>query len=169
MAFPPPRDGTTTAVYAPLPPPPPPKTITSNEAERRALQLKQMKAFINNRRCPICDSQLEGSIGYDRATVYCCVGSEKEYVVHYVFGETRPDWSVTTFYTTHFAYQIENKHITDELYRNIIYKVDLSLNERFRDREKKTILNYEGARLLLSGNLKEEQIEEKIKLYTLFS
>lgn len=169
MVFPPSRDGSRTAVYAPLPPAPPPKTITPTEAERRALQLKQMKAFINNQRCPICESQLEGTIGYDAATVYCCAGGQKEYKARYVFGNDLPAWSVTTLYTTHFGFEIENRHVTDELYKNTIYKIDLSLNERFQQREKKSILNYEGARLLIKTNLTEEQLMEKIKLYTLFS
>jgi len=169
MSFPPPRCGTTTAVYAPLPKPPPTRVITPTEQERRALQLKEMKLFINNQKCPMCGAQLDGPIGYDKATVFCRSGGEKEYKAHYKYGMETPYWSVSTFYTTHFAFEVENTHLTDELFKNIIYKIDLSLNERFQQREKKEILNYEGERLLLKGGLTEERLLEKIKLYTLFS
>jgi hypothetical protein len=168
MSFPTPRDGTT-AIYAPLPPSPAPRAITLTEAETRALQLKEMKKFINNERCPSCSGQLEGSVGFDRATVFCCVGGEKEYKAHYKLYQDFPHWSVTTFYTTHFAFEIENTFIVDEMFKNTICKIDLSYNERFQQSTKKQMLQYEGARLIIKTGLTEEQLEKKIKLYTLFS
>lgn len=139
------------------------------EAEKRAAQLKEMRYFINNQKCPICQAQLDGSVGYDRATVYCRQGGEKEYKAFYKFGTAVPDWSVSTYYTTHYAFEITSKHITDGLYKNTISKIDLSLNERFQQADKKCILDYEGERLVLEGGLTEEQLMSKIKLYTLFS
>ena len=168
MSFPTSRNGTA-AIYAPLPPAPSPRTISLTEAERRALQLKEMKKFINDERCPVCSAQLDGSVGFDRATVYCRTGGEKEYKAHYKFGQNFPHWSVTTFYTTHFAFEIENTFVVDDMYKNIICKIDLSYNERFQQSTKKELLNYEGERLIIRGGLTEEQLEKKIKLYTLFS
>lgn len=168
MNFPPSRDGTY-AVYAPLPPAPKPRTITKTEAEKRADQYQLMKQFINLQRCPVCDAQLEGKIGYDQSTVYCCTNGEREYKVHFKYGFEKPNWSVTTYYTTYFAFEIETQHVVDEMYKNTIYKIDLNLNKRFQQLEKKTLLSYEGARMALKKNLSEEQILEKIKLYTLFS
>lgn len=168
MSFPSPRDGTT-AIYAPLPPSTAPRAISLTEAEKRALQLRDMKKFINDERCPICSAQLEGSVGFDRATVFCCVGGEKEYKAHYKIGQDFPHWSVTTFYATQFAYEIENNFVVDGMFRNTIYKIDLSFNERFQQSTKKDMLNYEGARLIIKAGMTEEQLEKKIKLYTLFS
>ncbi len=168
MAFPPSRNGQS-AVYAPLPPAPKPRTISQNEAQRRADQLRLMKDFINAQRCPICDAQLEGSVAYDHATVYCCAGGEAEYKAHYKFGLDKPHWSVSTYYTTNVGFEIENQHVVDDMYRNTVYKLDLTLNKKFQQREKKTLFTYEGAPLALKKNLSEEQILEKIKLYTLFS
>ena len=169
MSFPRPRDGTTTAVYAPLPSPPAPRSISNTEAEKRANQLKEMKRFINTQRCPVCEAQLDGSIGYDRATVYCRAGGEKEYKALYVYGIHTPQRSVTTFYTTHFAFEIANTLVLDDLYKNLVYKIDLSLNERFQQAEKKTLLDYEGERLIIRAGLTEQQLIDKIKLYTTFS
>src|SRR5208282_327720 len=163
MSFPSPRDGTT-AIYAPLPPAQPPRSISLTEAEKRALQLKEMKRFINNERCPVCGAQLEGSVGFDRATVYCCAGGEKEYKAHYKFGQDFPHWSVTTFYTTQFAFEIENNFVVDGMFRNTICKIDLSLNERFQQSTKKEMLRYEGVRLIIKSGLTEEQLQKKIKL-----
>jgi hypothetical protein len=168
MSFPSPRDGTT-AIYAPLPSAPPTRTITLTEAETRALQLREMKKFINNERCPVCFAQLDGPVGFDRATVFCSAGGEKEYKAHYRLYQSFPHWSVVTFYQTHFAFEITNTHITDELFENIICKIDLSFNEKFQQRSKKELLKYEGSRLIIKANLTEEQLISKIKLYTLFS
>src|ERR1700722_18522848 len=125
MKFPPPRDGTY-SIYAPLPPPPKPKTITMTEAKRRADQLEEMKKFVNAQRCPVCEAQLEASIGYDKSTVYCCANGENEYKVRFAYGLQHPLRSVTTYSTTHFAFEIENIHIEDNLFKNTIYKLDLS-------------------------------------------
>ncbi len=168
MSFPKPRDGVA-AIYAPLPPAQPTRTISLTEAEQRAQQLKEMKLFINHERCPACKAQLEGSIGFDRATVFCCAGGEKEYKAHYKFGDTFPHWSMITYYTTHFAYEIENIYIIDQMFKNTIYKLDLNLNERYQQRDKKELLKYEGERLIIRSGLSEEQLINKIKLYTLFS
>lgn len=168
MMFPPSRDGGN-AVYAPLPPAPSPKTISVNEMQRRADQLKEMKKFINSETCPLCSAQLDGAIGYDQATVYCRAFGEDEYQVSYKFGLPIPYWSRATLYTTHFAYEIFSQHIVDTLYRNTIYKIDLSLNKKFRRKEMKSILNYEGERLLLEKSTNEEKLLSKINLYTLFS
>lgn len=168
MQFPPNRNGTP-AVYAPLPPAPTPRTITSNEVKRRAAQLQDMKAFINDERCPVCQAQLDGRIAYDTATVYCAEGGEQQYRAHYKYGLDKPVWSITTYYTTMFAFEIHAEYMEDELYRNTVFKVDLNLNKKFQQAEKKELFSYEGARLALKNNLTEEQILEKMKLYTLFS
>lgn len=168
MLFPPSRGGTN-AVYAPLAPAPPPRVIPLSEAQRRAAQLREMKMFINRRRCPVCDAQLEGGIGYDKAALYCVVGGEQEYRVHYQYGLDIPQWSRITYFTTHWAYQLDSTYVVDDMYKNTIFRVDLNLNQKFREMEKKTLLSFEGERLLLPRNLKEEEIDDKIKLLTLFS
>lgn len=168
MTFPPARQGTN-AVYALLPPPPPPRSITATEAKRRADQLEEMKVFCNAERCPICDAQLDGRIGYDSATLYCAANGEAEYKAHYKYGLSHPHWSVVTYYTTHFGFEIESSYVEGNMFKNTIYKVDLQLNKKYRQLDKKKLLDYEGAKLLLKKNLSEEQILEKIKLYTLFS
>lgn len=168
MLFPPPRSGQN-AVYAPLPPPPAPKTITQTEQQRRAEQFKEMKKFINEQTCPMCGSQLEGSIGYDRAGVYCCMGGELEYKAHYKFGILTPFWSVSTYYTSHFAFEIESTFIENGMYKNTIFKIDLSLNKKYQQLEKKILLSYEGAKLTFKRGITEEEILSKIKLYTVFS
>lgn len=169
MTFPPSRDGSTNAIYAPLPPAPAPRTISTDESAIRAFQLKEMRKFIDNQRCPVCSSQLDGPIGYDNATVYCCTGGEKEYKAKYVFGLDVPTRSVATFYTTHFAFEIDTTHLIDDLYRNILYKIDLSLNPKYQQAEKKELLNYEGERFLFKNSWTEEELLNKVKLYTIFS
>ncbi len=168
MSFPKPRDGVA-AVYAPIVPSPPSKTISLTESERRNLQFKEMKRFVNNERCPVCLGQLDGPIGYDAATVYCRVGEAREYQARYVFGNNLPDWSKITLYTTYYAFEIESKHITEDMFLNQLYKLDLSLSPRYQQSNKKELLKYEGSRLLLRSNLTEEQLLNKIKLFTLFS
>jgi len=169
MKFPPSRDGTRNAIYAPLPPAPAPRTISVDESAIRAYQLKEMRNFINSQRCLVCSAQLDGPVSYDGATVYCCEGGEKEYKAKYVFGIEVPTRSICTFYTTHVAFEIDTTHLTDGLYKNILYKIDLSLNPKFQQAEKKELLNYEGERLLFKKNWTEEELLNKVKLYTLFS
>lgn len=168
MIFPPSRDGQY-AVYAPLPPAPKPRTITVTEAQKRAVQLEEMKSFVNTQRCPACDAQLDGGIAYNQATLYCCANGEREYKVNFKYGLPHPHRSVTTYYTTHFAFEIENLHIEDNLFKNTIYKIDLSLNKKFQQSQKKTLFSYEGARLVLKKNISEEDLLSKIDLYVLFS
>lgn len=165
----PPSRGTQNAVYAPLPPPPKPRTITEKEAQRRADQYQVMRQFVNGQRCPVCEAQLEGKIGYDQSTVYCCANGEREYKVNFKYGNEKPNWCVTTYYTTHFAFEVETQHVVDDMYKNTVFKIDLNLNKRFQQLEKKMLFSYEGAPMVLKKNLSEEQILEKIKLYTLFS
>ena len=168
MKFPVPREGTTTAVYALLPPPPPLKTISLSESDRRASQLKEMKKFVNAQKCPVCGAQLDGSVGFDKATLFCRA-NEKEYEVAFKYGISLPIWSKSVLYTTYFAFEVINRLITEELYENVIFKIDLSLNQRYQQLEKKELLKYEGENLSFKGNLTEEQLLHKIKLYTLFS
>lgn len=168
MKFPTPRDGTTTAVYAPLPPAQPPRTISLTEAEKRALQLREMKKFCNAQKCPVCSAQLDGSIGFDKATLFCRA-NESEYQVSFKYGVEQPIWSKTLLLTTYFGFEVISRFITDELFENVIFKLDLSLNTKYQQMEKKELLKYEGERLTFRGNLTEEQLLEKIKLYTLFS
>lgn len=168
IQFPPSR-GTQNAVYAPLPAPPKPRTITEKESQRRADQYQLMRQFINNRRCPLCEAQLDGKIAYDQSTVWCCVNGEREYKVNFKYGMEKPNWCVTTYYTTMFAFEIETQLVIDDMYRNTVFKIDLNLNKKFQQLEKKTLFTYEGAPLTLPKNLSEEKILEKIKLYTLFS
>ncbi|HEY5267551.1 MAG TPA: hypothetical protein VII94_00240, partial [Candidatus Saccharimonadales bacterium] len=127
MLFPKPRDGVA-AVYAPLPIISPNKTITLSEDTKRIIRYKEMKKFINNERCPVCSGQLDGPVGWDSATAYCRVGGGSEYKAYYIFGNSLPDWSITTLYTTHFAFEIESKHIIEDMFLNHLYKLDLSLN-----------------------------------------
>lgn len=170
MIFPPSRDGAKNAIAAPLPPSVPARTISPSEAERRASQLKVMKDFINAERCSICQAQLDGSIGYDWADLYCRA-NEKEYKAHYKYGSDQCilQWSKATFYTTHFAFEIVSRHIDNELYENSIFKIDLSLNERFQQMTKENFVTFEGQRFIFNGKLTEQQLLNKIKLYTVFS
>lgn len=127
-----------------------------------------MKKFCNNQRCQACGAQLEGQIGFDKATLYCCA-NEKEYKAVFKYGQEIPVWCCTTMYATHFAFEIINKHLTEELYENLVFKVDLSYNERFQQSTKVELLKYEGERLVFKEALTEEQLLDKIKLYNLFS
>lgn len=168
IKFPPARGGTN-ATYAPLPPIPPSRTITPNEIEKRVSQLKEMKKFINEQRCPICSAQLDGAVSYNSATVYCRNGGEDEYRAKYYLGINLPVDSVTTFYTARLGFEITSTHITNGLYKNSICEIDLSLSKGFQQKNKKKILEFDGERFLLPANLTEAQILNKIKLYTVFS
>lgn len=165
----PPSRGSQNAVYAPLPPAPSPRSITQTESKRRAAQFQDMKGFINDERCPLCGAQLEGRITYESATVYCAANGQREYQANYKYGLDKPTWSMTTHYTSQFAFEIEAQHVQDDMYKNAVYKLDLNLNKRFQQLEKKLLFSYEGARLSLKNNLSEEELLNKIKLYTLFS
>lgn len=168
MTFPPARDGTC-AVYAPLPKPPSPKAITLTESQQRAKQLEEMKVFANKQRCPVCDAQLDGPIGYDCAILYCRLNGEQQYKVYFKYGLEHIHWSITTYYTEHYAYEIETSYIEGNLFSNTLFKIDLSFNKKFQQSTKKNIFSYEGAILTFQKNISEEDLMSKIKLYTLFS
>lgn len=169
MQFPPPRDGARVSIYAPLPPPPPPRTISQVELDHRAKQLSEMKTIINTARCPLCDGQLDGHVGFDRASVYCAQYSEQEYKAQYIYGHTDPIYSVATIYTTCTAYEVIHSHMGNNIYSNSIYQIDLTLNSRTQQSQKKLFTSFEGPRYFLSKRLTEKQLLEKIKLYTVFS
>lgn len=169
MIFPPAREGTTTAVYAPLPTPPPPKTISAEEFEQRAILLKQMKKLVNSQRCPVCDAPLEGSVRYDGANVFCAANGRKEYYAGFVPTLTFPRTAVTTLYTTHLGFEIHHLYVSENNFVNQVFQLDLSFSERFQQAEKKELLKYTGDRLILKGTFTEQKLIEKIKLYSIFS
>lgn len=167
MSFPPPRDGARVAIYAPLPPTPPLKTISQREKDRQAYQ--EMKKFANKQKCIVCGSQLDGSVRYDLAKLYCVTQGVAEYAVHFQFGIDHAVWSKTTHYGNHFAFEVITNHIIDSTVKNTVFKIDLSLNKRYQQLEKKELFSFEGKPLIIKAGMSETQLLEKMKLYTLFS
>ena len=168
MVFPPARSGTRSAVYAPLPQPPTPRTITNQAQKQLETQFLELKRLINNERCPICSSQLDGGIRSDDAAVYC-VSNPEEYKATYKYGLTIPVYSSVRYHTTNFDYEIQSSLNDNNVYSNTVYKIDLSLNVRAQNSDKKKLFSYDGVRMILSPILSEREIENKIKLYTTFS
>lgn len=169
MQFPPPRDGISVSVYAPLPPAPQPRSLSKSEVDKRAAQLLEMKARVNAARCPLCSGQLDGHIGFDLAKVYCAAYTNKEYSATYSYWIPEPQYSIATIYTTHMAYEVIHQHLEKTRYLNSIYQIDLSLSPKYQQSQKKLFTSFEGSRFFLSKKLNEKQLLEKIKLYTVFS
>jgi len=167
IKFPPSRDGKY-AVYAPLPPVPARKVITEEELKRRSLQAKEMKEIANRERCPICGAQLDGLVGYNKANLYCAANGEDQFKVSFIHGMEHPVLSISTLYMQNFAYEIKYYHLEKDLYFNSIYRLDLSLSKKYQQLEKKEIVSYQGSPLIIKGNLTEQQLLNKIKLYTIF-
>lgn len=164
-----PKQRQKTAIYAPLPPQPPAKTISSAQKALQEQQYKEMWEFVNSERCPCCGAQLDGGISYERANVYCSTNGEEEYKAVYVYGLKIAQHSRFTIYGSTFAYEVINEFISEDIFRNIVFKIDLSYNKAFQQKLKEKVLSYEGKRLLLDKKLDEQAILKKLKLYQTFS
>lgn len=70
------------------------------------------------------------------------------------------------------SYEFKSVGIGDGKYKNMIFKVDMNLNEKFRNLEKIKLLDYEGDKMptFKKSTIKsEDSLLKKIKLYSVFS
>lgn len=148
-----------------------PQTLAEIRA-KQAIQKQQMVAFTNKLRCPLCDSQLDGSVTYEYAALYCRT-NPSEYKARYEYGHSDPITEVTTVNFCLFAYELNSIYSKAmQHYNNEVYKIDTSnyLDERRQQANKEKLYGFSGIKLKISKEmLNEKYWEQKLKLYITFS
>ncbi len=142
------------------------KTIDQEIQHEKAR--KELIKFVNTQRCVVCGVQLDGPVNHEYADLYC-VYNNTHYTCKFIPGFQLPTESVAEYNFTSEGYQVVSKRLDEFKYRNTVYKLDLDLIERFRFRDKKLIVSYDGAFLKFKKNLSEQEFVQKLKIYMVFS
>jgi hypothetical protein len=124
--------------------------------------------FAKALRCPLCGAQLDGNVHPHRASLYC-VSYPDEYSCVYSPASDLPQYDTQNIIYGNYKYRIEFNQTYGQL-ENKIYKIDLNLNVRERENQKKLLFSNAGSKLpIFAKNLTEQQLLHKIKIYNTFS
>lgn len=135
---------------------------------QQAKQQKELEKFVNQKRCSVCGSQLDGPVYAAKAELYC-VAYNSHYKCTYLFDNKLPKSSLATYAFDQNAYEIYSRLKDIDKYYIEVYKIDLNLIPKFQQRDKKKIMDCESAIFKFQKNISEEDFLQKIKLYTVFS
>ena len=151
-----------------------PKINENNTAFLKAAQDKFADDFIkfcNNLRCPLCKSQLDGVLHYNKAKLYC-VANNDEYKCEYISRVENPElvnesirfWYPQWEYTVHIY-----KTYDDIEYETCILRGNMDYPVQFRGSTRKQIFLCKGRILLFRQRMEEEILLKKLSLYSTFS
>lgn len=132
------------------------------------MQNKAFTKFVNDLRCPLCNSQLDGNVNQYKADLFC-VSIPEEYKVYYKPNETLPDFEKIVYYFDSTCYEITSNR-QGEIFDTFIFKVDLTLNLKYRTQMAEKLLELHSSRInYFSSYMTEKQFLKKLKYYVTFS
>jgi hypothetical protein len=147
--------------------------ISDVELVRRNKLLAEMKSFANKLRCPLCGSQLDGSVSYKDAKLRC-VSNPDEYFVYYP-GRGLAQQERARVSNDYYIYQISYRltGLDDNevpQYYFTITEYDLSIhNATIREKSGKVLYSFAGVKVLpITENLNAENILKKLEVYQIF-
>lgn len=126
------------------------------------------RKFINNLRCPLCQSQLDGNIHPKEARLYC-VSNNDEYSGKWVPDSEVPIFEVIKYYYNQYEYNIVvHKSVTQ--FTTTIDRYNSDVLHIYKNSTRKRIFDFTGDRILFFKKRMEENVFlEKLKLYSVFS
>jgi hypothetical protein len=132
-------------------------------------QHKDFVKFCNTLRCPLCGSQLDGNIHAKKAQLYCVLNND-EYKIHWIPGDTAPDFELINFYYTQYQYTITAVHNKFGQFDTVIYRYNMDAHPNQRFKTQKKVFEFTGDRLLFFRcRMNEDVFLKKLKLYNVFS
>lgn len=132
-------------------------------------QKKELKEFVEKERCLVCGAQLDGPVEAKEARLYC-VENNSHFNCKYLRGQTDLVWAKAIYSYTSWEYEVTCRLMAENQGYNIsIYKLDSSLNERYKQLEKKLIYNFIGIKLIFDKGLTEEEFLAKLNFYCALS
>jgi len=131
-------------------------------------EIKEFTDLCNAQRCPLCNSQLDGTIHKTMASLYC-VSNNEEYKATFVPGHIDPIEENITYWYTQYMYVISYTYANPGS-KTVITRMNLDVAPHLRYKSQKIVFDYHGDRLLFFRSRMEEDIFlKKLKTYNLFS
>jgi hypothetical protein len=118
--------------------------MTEQDLINQKLARKRMRALVENERCPICLSQLDGLIAEHTASLFCC-SNPNECTAEYRLPHQKPIHQTLLVAAETDGYQIESALKTDGLYKCSIYQLDMTLIEAFRMKGRRHLITFDMA------------------------
>jgi hypothetical protein len=160
------RSGTLTParqVIKPLPPPKPGLVLTPEFQAEQLRKKKEMVAFINQQRCPLCQNQLDGEASAGKAAVYC-VSSPDHYTANYDAQKVLKWYSIRLHFND-LTYILDCAVHGPSQTHIIVFKNNRSQHDRYR----KEIFRFTGELPELNLSTSEEEFLSELKLFALLS
>jgi hypothetical protein len=126
------------------------------------------KKFINSLRCPLCQSQLDGSAHCKEARLYC-VANNDEYKVTWKPDTLGPENELITHYYGQYKYIISITRF-EENYVTSIDRFNNDFSIKYINSSRKNMFKYTGDRInFFRQKIDEQSFLNKLKLYSVFS
>lgn len=130
---------------------------------------KEFIKFCNSLRCPLCQSQLDGSIFPVVANLYC-VSDNKEYMCSWDSkSKTEPLKEIIRYWYPQYEYEIIIIRL-DDGFETIINRYNRDAAEQYKNSTKKVMFKSNGARIsFFRKRMEEKDFLNKLKTYSIFS
>ena len=134
-------------------------------------ELNLFKDQCNKLRCPLCKSQLDGSISYSQASLYCA-NDNSEYIVVWKPNQKDPQLEEIRYYYSQYEYVIYTSKDSEDPNRflTIICRYNRDISLRYKLATCQQLFYYIGRRFLFYYTRMEENVFlHKLKTYRIFS
>jgi hypothetical protein len=129
---------------------------------------REFVKFCNSLRCPLCQSQLDGSIFSVQANLYCVVNNQ-EYVCSWIPNEKDPQKEIIRYWYPQYEYEIVIHKINDK-FNTSINRYNRDVTALHKNSTRKVMFNFSGSRILFFRKRMEEQdFLNKLNTYNIFS
>lgn len=167
------RNGSSLSPIRPIikPPPPLPKSggiITPEFQAEQARKKKEMVAFVNQLRCPICKiGQLDGEASTSKADVYCRANPD-HYSAGYNAQKQLKSFTIGISFNER-GYTIYGQVLTPEQTNVVVYVIDRTIDYEHQQRYRKELFRFTGSLPDIDLSMSEDDLLAEIKLFALLS
>lgn len=132
-------------------------------------KIKEFRNYLNSLRCPLCDSQLDGSLHFKESRLYC-VANNDEYSGVWTWDDKYPKYECIKYYYSQYEYIISINRVGIKQYRTMINRYDIDVIQIYKLSTRKTIFDFTGDRIpFFRKRMEEDMFLNKLKLYNVFS
>lgn len=155
-------------VVKPLPPPQSGLVLTPEFQAEQARKKKEMVAFVNQLRCPICKTgQFDGEASTSKASVYCRIDPD-HYAAEYNAQKQLKSYTIKVSFNAR-GYTITGQVITPEQANIVVYVVDRTIDYDYQQRYRKELFRFTGSLPDIDFTLSEDDFLAEIRLFALLS
>lgn len=138
--------------------------LSESQILKRKQDLAQMNYFVNNLKCKVCKSQLDGHISHVFADLYCRSDPD-HYIVNYS-GLNKPTKEIARLIHEDTASQYEISSVAQkDGYFISVSKIDLTMNVMLRQKFKERLFSYVGASHFAFEDIKIDDLLQDMQIY----